>query len=380
MKNRLLLTATAIAAGLIVVPVAPVLAADPAGSETQAGTMAERSTPQFGDLYQLFGYYNHWKLKGLAQDAEIESIRYLEKGALQTSGRRDGSLLITLANERPTRDYGASLTLQTERELASETGEYSTTLNFRIDFTDGSSKQFSQSFTLRPEKQSLAYHPFFDSNFAAGVQTTKELRSIPDGSSLEIEAVPEGWEAKVAGSTSLTVIPPAGDSSAGSIAVAVTYPDSSSEKVNVYVSSFSRPEAGVTGFPVPQTTKMLPPTTTVTDKPTVFVTYLPTTVTQTIPTTVTETASPSTVATMTKSVPTTVVSTVKGAPVTVTNERTIVSEVPVTEKTVVVQTEEPSTAAKVLPVVTVVFSIVAALGGIIATALNIPALRALLPF
>lgn len=84
--------------------------------------------------------------------------------------------------------------------------------------------------------------------------------------------------------------------------------------------------------------------------------------------------------TVTSTVPTTVVSTVNGTPTTVSKERVIISEVPVTEKTVVVEPGEPSQNDRTLTIVTVFLSLIAAIGGIAATLLNIPGVRAHLPF
>lgn len=372
MRNRIIVAATAVATGLAILPATPVFAEDKvSGVTAQAGTMAERSNPHLVGIPEVLDGYARASWGGIASDAEISSVSVTDTFGNASDYSFAGGLYIRVSDPE-----GPVLGLN---GAASEDGTVQVEHQFVIVYTDGSIDRTSQKFVLRAAKMKDAYHPYFENpTFEPGKTQTRELRSLPEGSRLTVISAPEGWDVEPVGPRSIEVTPNNEAFYTAQISVVVSYPDGSSETVHLPVGiEYAQPQPWT-----PDEPEQPPAPERPSDPPALATTTVTSTVTQPASTervtsTVTQPASPERV---TSTVPTTVVSTVNGTPVTVTSERTVISEVPVTEKTVVIETPEPSSSQRALPIVTVILALVGAIGGVFATLLNFPAVRALLPF
>lgn len=242
----------------------------------------------------------------------------------------------------------------------------------RVVYTDGGTRDVESKMRITPPFVPRCDSPELDfSSVEPGERSTVTLTGLPAGWPVSIQEVSRGSAARVTADGNLEVIVP---KEAHDLRISLQYPCTGDPAQEVGLEEYwSTPWTFVSVSTETFTTTNTPPATVETSVETETV----------IKTTTTPAAARTTVTT---AVPTTVISTVNGTPVTVTNtEKVTVTNtekvtVNNTEKTVVVQTAEASRVNKVLPIVAAVLSLIAALGGIFATALNIPELRALMPF
>lgn len=352
MKSRIIVAATAVATGLAILPATPVFAEDEnIGVTAQTGTMAERSNPRLVGFPEVLEGYVDASWGGLAEGAAISSVSIInEFGEVSHSSKLNGLYVNVSDLNRPF--LGPS-------SAATEDGIVRAEHEFVIVYADGSIDRTTQQFEVQPSRMKDAYSAYLENTqFEIGKTDTRELKSLPSGSRVTLLNAPDGWDVQLVEPRSLKITATT-QIYLGSIDLAVIYPDGSSETVNVRVESVPAP---FQPYPQPEVD---PDPRPVRERPEDRET---TTVTSTV-------TQPASTERVTSTVPTTVVSTVNGTPVTVTSERTVISEVPVTEKTVIVETPEPSSSQRALPIVTVILALVGAIGGVLATLLNLPVVR-----
>lgn len=220
----------------------------------------------------------------------------------------------------------------------------------RVFYTDGTTEDVKSPIRVKPRVQLKCETPVLDASLVKpGEKSIIKMTGLPEGWPIVIDNLSSGAAARVTDTGDLEVIVPRAQDRLG---LELSFPCTGDESKGMGLSTSipmpwreSVPPRPFEPAPNPEDLPLTRPTTTVTS-----------------------------------TVPTTVVSTVNGTPTTVTKERIIVSEVPVTEKTIVVEPGEPSRSDRTLTIVAVVFSVIAAIGGITATLLSIPGVRAHLPF
>lgn len=388
MKYRSLVITTAVASGLVVVPftINPVLAADLAPSELLAGSMADRSNPSLkGIPSEVKGADDFYNLRwdGLAADATISSVSILnDYGHASGSGFNGGVYLSFPGDRAPvfSLDYGAR----------SENGTVRGEFPLVIVYADGSIDKVTQVIETRPSKQKDAYQPYIeDESFAIGKLERRLLHSLPDGARVTVVSAPEGWQVSLAEPKVLEVVPGSENRTYGSISLAVTYSDGTSETVTMNAYSEPAREPLPEELPVPgdrpnNATETVEQVTT--SKVSTTVVAAPDPVTKAAPTTVTTTlrteipvttvANGTTIVkTEVREVPTTIVSTVQVTPIVTSEPGTTGTE---TEPSTTLKSETNG-SSKGLRIAAVVIALLAALGGAAAALVNNPAIRNILP-
>ncbi|UIZ92122.1 hypothetical protein JZY91_10775 [Corynebacterium sp. CNCTC7651] len=240
-------------------------------------------------------------------------------------------------------------------------------LNVRVVYTDGLAEEFSETLRIKPEYQVRCDRPEFDlSSVKPGEANLLEVQGLPNGWPLRVTDVVDGAAARIQEDGKLELIVP---EDLEWFEIDLEYPCTGEpEHMTGSVLYFSSaPWVRPTTTPSTSTTSkaVLPLAPETGTAPTV----------STITTTVRETSHVTTVVnnttivnTVVSEAPKTIVSTVREAPVTLAN----------TEKTTVIKPTEPSGSSKATTIVTFVLSLIAAVAGLAATALNFPTVRTLL--